>query len=89
MRLFNPVTLIGLGFFLLSFFGALRVRRDLASMQTAWGRALFARSAVPILRAESPVRYWLAIVGNTLVVLLFALCCAFALRAGAARFTRF
>jgi hypothetical protein len=85
---FNPISLVGLGFFLLAFFSALRVRRDLATMQTGWGRALFARPTAPILRTESPVRYWLAIAVNTLVVLLFTLSFAFALRVTAWRLTR-
>ena len=85
---FNPISLVSLGFFLLAVFGALRVRRDLATMQTGWGRALYQKPSSPIMRETSPVRYWLAIAFNTFFVLLFTLAGTVALRAGLWRFPR-
>lgn len=86
---FGPLTFLGLGFYLLAIFGALRVRHDLATMQTEWGRTLFRRPATPIHRPESPTRYWLAIVTNIFVVIVFAFVGGLVMRAGAGRFTKF
>lgn len=88
MRL-NFFTLCGAGFYLLAIFGALRVRHDLVTMQTAWSRTLFCRTATPILRQHSPARYWLAIITNLLFVLVFVFAGGLVMRAGAGRFTRF
>ena len=84
---FSPLTLLGLVFFALAFFGSLRVRRELEAGVTRWFSSLFRRSS-SIHRADSPVRYWLAVVVNTLFVLLFALASAFALRVGFLRLAR-
>ena len=78
---FSFLKLLGLAFLLLTLFIAWRTRRDLASEETQWGRALFNRST-PIRRAESPLRYWLATLLNVTVVVLFALAAVFILRAG-------
>lgn len=86
---FNLFTLLGAGFYLLAIFGALRVRHDLATMQTGWGRTLFKRPSAPISRPQSPTRYWLAIVTNIFVVIVFAFVGGLVMRAGAGRFTRF
>ncbi len=75
----NFLSLVGLGFFLLAIWQALRVRRDLASCQTRWETALFGRGT-PIFRAEAPMKYWCAIVVNTAVVFLLALVAAAAFR---------
>jgi hypothetical protein len=84
---FSPLTLLGLAFFTLAFFGSLRVRRELEAGVTGWFSSLFRESA-PIHRANSPVRYWLAVVVNTFFVLLFALASALALRVGFLRLVR-
>ena len=76
----NWTSLIGLGFFAIAIFRALRVRRDLAIGETRWDRALFGRG-VPIIRATSPVKFWCAIAVNTIVVLLITLVAAVAFRA--------
>ncbi len=76
----NFLSLFGLGFLALAVWGALRVRRDLASSVTHWERALFGRGA-PISRWDSPLRFWCAIAVNTAIVLLFALVGAVAFRA--------
>jgi hypothetical protein len=83
----NFLSLLGIGFFVLSLFSAWRVRRDLASTQTRFEPALF-RSRTPISRETSPVRYWLAIALNTALVLMFALVAVFAFRATALRIVR-
>ncbi len=84
---FSPFTLLGLAFFLLAFFGGLRVRRELEAGVARWLSSLFRRSA-PIHRAATPLRYWFAVMVNTAFVLLFALAAAFALRVGFLRFAR-
>jgi hypothetical protein len=84
---FSPFTLLGLAFFALAFFGGLRVRREIESGVARWLSSLFQNSAA-IHRAESPLRYWLAVVVNTLFVLLFALVSAFAMRVGFLRLVR-
>jgi hypothetical protein len=76
----NWTSLIGLGFFALAFFRALRVRRDLANGETRWDRALFG-SGQSISRAATPVKFWCAIAVNTVVVLLITLVAAVAFRA--------
>lgn len=81
---FSFLKLLGVAFLLLALFIAWRTRRDIASEETQWGRALFNRSA-PLRRTESPLRYWLATAFNVAVVLLFALAAVFILRAGALR----
>ena len=81
---FSFFKLLGLLFLLLTLFIAWRTRRDIASGETQWGRALFHRST-PLRRAESPLRYWLATLLNVVVVLLFALAAVFILRVGVLR----
>lgn len=81
---FNLFKLLGVLFLLLTLFIAWRTRRDIASGETQWGRALFQRST-PLRRSESPLRYWLATLLNVLVVLLFALAAVFILRVGVLR----
>ncbi|MCX6955142.1 MAG: hypothetical protein NTV51_23565 [Verrucomicrobia bacterium] len=81
---FNLFKLLGIGFLLLTLFIAWRTRRDIASEETQWGRALFNKSA-PLRRSESPLRYWLATALNVAVVLLFALAAVLILRVGILR----
>jgi len=81
---FSLFKLLGALFLLLTLFIAWRTRRDIASGETQWGRALFHHSA-PLRRAESPLRYWLATLLNVVVVLLFALAAVFILRVGVLR----
>ena len=81
---FSFFKLLGVLFLLLTLFIAWRTRRDIASGETQWGRALFHHSA-PLRRAESPLRYWLATLLNVVVVLLFALAAVFILRVGVLR----
>jgi len=81
---FNFLKLLGVGFLLLTLFIAWRTRRDIASEETQWGRALFNKSA-PLRRSESPLRYWLATALNVAVVLLFALAAVLILRVGVLR----
>ena len=81
---FNFFKLLGVGFLLLTLFMAWRTRRDIATEETQWGRALFHRSA-PIRRADSPGRYWLATLLNVAVVILFTLAAVFILRVGVLR----
>lgn len=76
----NWLSVIGIGFFVLALWKAVQVRRDLASAQTRWERALFG-GREPIYRAETPVKYWCAIALNIAIVFLFALVGAVALRA--------
>lgn len=76
------LSLLGIGFFLLAIWRAVRVRRDLARGETHWEMALFGGSE-PILYQRSPVRFWCAIGVNTIIVLLFALVGAAAFRATA------
>lgn len=81
---FNFFKILGVLFLLLTLFIAWRTRRDIATGETQWGRALFQRSA-PLRRLESPLRYWVATLLNVLVVLLFALAAVFILRVGVLR----
>lgn len=76
----NWVSLIGIGFFVIALFRAYRVRRDLATGETRWDRALFGRGE-SIFRAQTPVRYWCAIAVNTAIVFLIALVAAVTFRA--------
>ncbi len=76
------LSILGLGFFLLAVWRAVRVRRDLATGQTRWETALFGRGD-PILYQHAPVRFWCAIAVNTIIVLLFTLVGAAAFRATA------
>ena len=85
MRL-NPVNLVAMAMLLLALLCAWCARRDLASGSTKW--FAWARLATPVTRAETPVRYWLAMIANIAVLLLFMLVGAFALRAGFVRFGR-
>jgi hypothetical protein len=80
----NPVSLIAYALLLLAFLCAWAARRDLESGTTKW--FAWARLAAPIDRRVAPVRYWIAMVANIGVVLLFALVGAFAMRAGILRF---
>ena len=81
---FNFFKILGVLFLLLTLIIAWRTRRDIATEETQWGRALFHRSA-PIRRSESPLRYWAATLLNVVVVLLFALAAVFILRVGVLR----
>jgi hypothetical protein len=81
---FNFFKILGVLFLLLTLFIAWRTRRDIATGETQWGRALFQRSA-PLRRFESPLRYWAATLLNVVVVLLFALAAVFILRVGVLR----
>ena len=81
---FNFFKILGVLFLLLTLFIAWRTRRDIATEETQWGRALFHRSN-PIRRSESPLRYWVATLLNVAVVLLFALAAVFILRVGVLR----
>lgn len=83
---FNPVNLIGLAMLGLALLCAWTARRNLASGSTQW--FAWARLAAPVTRRENPVRYWLAMAANIIVLLLFMLVGAFALRAGILRFGR-
>lgn len=69
---FNFLSLIGVAFFLLAIWRALKVRRDLASGETRWERAVFGRRPA-ILRTQSPGKYWTAVIANTVIVFLFGL----------------
>lgn len=85
MRL-NPINLVAAAMLLLALFCAWCARRDLESGSTRW--FAWARLAAPITRRDSPGRYWLAMIANIAVVILFMLVGAFALRAGLLRFVR-
>jgi predicted signal transduction protein with EAL and GGDEF domain len=76
------LSLVGLGFLLLAFWRAIRVRRDLATGETRWETALFGRGD-PISYHRSPLRFWCAIAVNVAIVLLFGLVAAAAFRATA------
>ena len=83
---FNPVSLLSTALIVLALLCAWSTRRDLESGSTRW--FAWARLATPVTRDESPVRYWLAMIANITVVLLFALAGAFAMRAGLFRLGR-
>ncbi len=83
---FNPVNLVATAMLLLALLCAWSARRDLASGSTKW--FAWARLATPVSRRETPVRYWLAMIANITVLLLFMLVGAFALRAGFLRVGR-
>ena len=85
MRL-NPVNLLGLAMLLLALLCAWRARLDLAAGETRWFG--WARLAAPASRRDTPARYWVAMILNILLVLLFALVGAFAMRAGLFRMGR-
>lgn len=76
---FNFPSLLGVLFFVLAFWLAWRVRRDLATGETSFERALFG-GGKRIRRDREPVRFWCAVAVNTGVVLLFALVGAAAFR---------
>jgi hypothetical protein len=83
---FTPVKLVAIAMLLLALLCAWSARRDLSNGSTKW--FAWARLASPITRSETPVRYWLAMIANIAVLLLFMLVGAFALRAGFVRFGR-
>jgi hypothetical protein len=83
---FNPVNVLGAALLLLAFFGAWRARLDLAAGETRWFG--WARIVTPASRRDTPLRYWCAMVLNILLVLLFTLVGAFAMRAGLFRLGR-
>lgn len=83
MRL-NPVSLVAYALLLLALLCAWTARGDLARGETKW--FAWARLATPVTRRETPARYWLAMIANIGVLLLFALVGAFAMRAGILRF---
>ena len=82
----NFVNLVALAMLLLALLCAWFARRDLESGTTRW--FAWARLANPISRRDTPGRYWLAMIANIAVLLLFMLVGAFAMRAGFLRFTR-
>jgi hypothetical protein len=79
----NPVNLVALALLLLALFCAWCARRDLESGSTRW--FAWARLANPVTRRDTPGRYWLAMIANIAVLLLFMLVGAFAMRAGLLR----
>ena len=83
MRL-NPVSLVAYALLLLALLCAWTARGDLTRGETKW--FAWARLATPVTRRETPARYWLAMIANIGVLLLFALVGAFAMRAGILRF---
>jgi hypothetical protein len=83
----NFISLIGVAFLTLALLRAVRVRRDLASAETSWDRALFGKGET-ISRAESPIKYWSAIVANIAIVFLLALVGAVSFRALSFEFPR-
>lgn len=83
---FNPVNLIATAMLVLALLCAWRARLDLAAGETHWFG--WARIATPATRRDTPVRYWLAMALNIILVILFALVGAFAMRAGLFRFGR-
>jgi hypothetical protein len=76
----NWLSLVGIGFFAFALWRAVQVRRDLASGETRWERALFG-GREPIYRASTPVKYWCAIILHIAIVFLLALVGAVAMRA--------
>lgn len=82
----NPVSLVALALLLLALLCAWFARRDLDRGTTRW--FAWARLAHPISRRDTPGRYWLAMIANIGVLLLFMLVGAFAMRAGFLRFAR-
>ena len=84
---FNPVNLLGLAMLALALLCAWVARRDLDAGETKWFG--WARLATPASRRDTPVRYWCAMILNIVVLLLFALVGAFAMRAGLYRLGRF
>ncbi|MSU23248.1 MAG: hypothetical protein EXS32_05420 [Opitutus sp.] len=80
---FNPVNLLGVALLVLALLGAWRTRLDLAAGETRWFG--WSRLGVPASRRGTPLRYWCAMLLNIVLVLLFALVGAFAMRAGILR----
>ncbi len=80
---FNPVNLVGLTLLVLALLCAWRARIDLATGTTQW--LAWGRLAAPVVRGDSPVRYWFAMIANIAVVILFALAGVIAFRAGLLR----
>ena len=83
---FNPVSLLGTALLLLALLCAWRARLDLTAGETKWFG--WSRLAKPASRRDTPARYWLAMLLNIGVLLLFALVGAFAMRAGLFRLGR-
>ena len=81
---FNPVNLLGIAMLVLALICAWRARLDLAAGETRWFG--WSRLASPASRRDTPGRYWLAMILNIAILLLFALVGAFAMRAGLFRF---
>ena len=81
---FNPLNLLATALLVLALLCAWVARCDLERGETKW--FAFARLATPVSRQTSPFRYWLAMLANIFVVLLFALVGAIAMRAGLLRF---
>lgn len=75
----NVLSLLGFGFLGLAVWMALRLRRDIAASETRWESAVFGRRE-PVSRDRTPVRFWCAIVANTVIVLLITLVAAGAFR---------
>jgi hypothetical protein len=75
-------SILGLAFFGLALWRAVRVRRDLASGETRWETSLFGRNQ-PIVFRLNPVRFWCAIAVHAAISILFALVAAAAFRATA------
>ncbi len=83
---FNPARLVSISLLLLAVFCAWIARRDLDRGETNW--FAWSRLARPASRRAAPFRYWLAMLLNILVVLIFAVAGAAAMRAGFVRFGR-
>jgi hypothetical protein len=77
---FNPINLLGAALLGLALICAWVARRDLDRGETRWFG--WSRLATPASRRDTPLRYWFAMFLNILVVLLFTLVGAFAMRAG-------
>jgi len=84
---FNPVSLVAYTLLGVALLCAWTARGDLASGETKW--FAWARLASPVTRRDSPARYWLAMIANIGVLLLFAVVGVFAMRAGFLRVGRF
>ena len=80
---FSPVKLLGIALLVMALICAWRARLDLARGETKW--IGWARLAAPASRRDTPLRYWWAMFLNVLVLLMFAVVGAFAMRSGVIR----
>ena len=83
---FNFVNLVATAMLVLALLCAWTARVDLSAGSTKW--FAWARLARPVRRRDTPVRYWCAMIANIVLLLLFMLVGAFALRAGFLHFGR-